>query len=383
MQAELDDAHQGDRRRERATSRCSSRELPRSARPSTSRASAPSSRSSRTRGGKELEEPSSCGRRARPIIGEYMAKWVQSYRDLPLLLNQWANVVRWELRPRAVPAHHRVPLAGGAHRARDARRTRARTPTRILHDVYEDFMVHVLAIPVLRRAQDRERALPRRHQHDDVRGDDARRQGAADGHAATSSARTSPASSTSQYLDDAGAQQLCWTTSWGASTRMMGGLIMAHGDDNGLVVPPRLAPIQCVVLLVKDEDGAGDAARDARRRAARRRRARRARRSRRHCRSGGGPRDWELKGVPLRLEVGPRDLAEGDVTIVRRDTRHEGAGQRGRGGGRRSSARSTTRAGRTARRGDALARRAHGRLQDARRDRRGLRRSASPAHRGT
>jgi prolyl-tRNA synthetase len=122
-----------------------------------------------------------------------------------------------------------------------------------------------------------------------------------------------------QYLDDAGAQQLCWTTSWGASTRLMGALIMGHGDENGLVVPPRLAPTQCVVLLVKDEDGAGDAARkledDLRARGVRVELDARVDLS-----FGRRATDWELKGVPLRLEVGPRDLAEGDVTIVRRDT---------------------------------------------------------------
>ena len=102
-------------------------------------------------GGKELEEPVVVRPTSETVIGEYMAKWIQSYRDLPLLLNQWANVVRWELRPRAVPAHHRVPLAGGPHRPRHAGRRPRRTPMRILHDVYRDFMVEVLAIPVLRR----------------------------------------------------------------------------------------------------------------------------------------------------------------------------------------------------------------------------------------
>jgi prolyl-tRNA synthetase len=122
-----------------------------------------------------------------------------------------------------------------------------------------------------------------------------------------------------QYLDDAGAQQLCWTTSWGASTRLMGALIMGHGDENGLVVPPRLAPVQCVVLLVKDEQGTGDAARkladDLYSRGVRVELDDRVDTS-----FGRRATDWELKGVPLRLEVGPRDLAEGDVTIVRRDT---------------------------------------------------------------
>ncbi len=121
------------------------------------------------------------------------------------------------------------------------------------------------------------------------------------------------------YLDASGAEQLAWTTSWGVSTRMIGGLIMAHGDDAGLRLPPEVAPVQAVVLLVRDEDGAGDRAaalvdelKGAGVRASLDDRVE----------TGFGRRsvDWELKGVPVRLEVGPRDLAGGTVTLVRRDT---------------------------------------------------------------
>jgi prolyl-tRNA synthetase len=117
------------------------------------------------------------------------------------------------------------------------------------------------------------------------------------------------------YLDAQSEQQLCWTTSWGTSTRMVGGLIMAHGDDQGIVVPPRLAPVQCVVLLVKDADGAGDTAArlaDELRKAG----VRVELDARVDTSFGRRATDWELKGVPLRLEVGPRDLAEGNVTLV-------------------------------------------------------------------
>ncbi len=131
-------------------------------------------------GGKELEEPLVVRPTSETVIGEYLGKWVQSYRDLPLLLNQWANVVRWELRPRVFLRTTEFLWQEGhtAHATQDDARQYA---TRILHEAYEDFMVQVLAIPVLRRAQDRERAVPRRDQLDDVRRDDARRQGAADG----------------------------------------------------------------------------------------------------------------------------------------------------------------------------------------------------------
>jgi prolyl-tRNA synthetase len=119
------------------------------------------------------------------------------------------------------------------------------------------------------------------------------------------------------YLDDTGAQQLCWTTSWGVSTRMVGGLIMAHGDDAGLLVPPALAPIQVVVILVKEGNGAGELAGSvaAELRATGVRVELDAR-----IDTGFGRRvvDWELKGIPLRIEVGPRDAADGQVTLVRR-----------------------------------------------------------------
>jgi prolyl-tRNA synthetase len=122
-----------------------------------------------------------------------------------------------------------------------------------------------------------------------------------------------------KYLSDAGAQELCWTTSWGVSTRMVGGLIMCHGDDDGLRLPPAIAPHQVVVLLVKDEAGAGETAHklhDALLAAGIRSRLD----DRVDTSFGRRAVDWELKGVPVRLEVGPRDLAAGHVGLMRRDT---------------------------------------------------------------
>jgi prolyl-tRNA synthetase len=121
------------------------------------------------------------------------------------------------------------------------------------------------------------------------------------------------------HLDANGETRLCWTTSWGVSTRMVGGLIMAHGDDAGLVVPPTLAPIQVVVLLVRDEDGAGEAA-DALVAELKADGVRVRVDAQVAISFGRRATDWELKGVPVRIEVGPRDLADGLVTLVRRDT---------------------------------------------------------------
>jgi prolyl-tRNA synthetase len=268
-------------------------------------------------GGKELEEPLVVRPTSETVIGEYLGKWVQSYRDLPLLLNQWANVVRWELRPRVFLRTTEFLWQEG-HTAHATEEDARQYATRILHEVYEDFMVQVLAIPVIvgrKTAGERFPGAINSMTCEGMMGDGKALQMGTSHELGQNFSGIFDI----QYLDDAGEQQLCWTTSWGASTRMMGGLIMAHGDENGLVVPPRLAPTQCVVLLVKDEQDAGEAARrlteelvaagvraelDARVDMSFGRRA----------------TDWELKGVPLRLEVGPRDLAEGTVTLVRRDT---------------------------------------------------------------
>jgi prolyl-tRNA synthetase len=268
-------------------------------------------------GGKELEEPLVVRPTSETIFGEYMAKWVQSYRDLPLLLNQWCNIVRWEMRTRLFLRTTEFLWQEGhtAHASEEDARLFA---TRNLHDAYEDFMVQVLAIPVyVGRKTSSERfpgAINSMTCEGMMRDGKALQMGTSH-ELGQNFARIFAI----QYLDDAGAQQLCWTTSWGASTRLMGALIMGHGDENGLVVPPRLAPTQCVVLLVKDEGGAGDVAQkladDLRARGVRAELDARVDLS-----FGRRATDWELKGVPLRLEVGPRDLAEGDVTIVRRDT---------------------------------------------------------------
>jgi prolyl-tRNA synthetase len=268
-------------------------------------------------GGKELDEPIVVRPTSETVIGEYMAKWVQSYRDLPLLLNSWNNVVRWELRPRLFLRTTEFLWQEG-HTAHATREDAAAYAEGILHDVYADFMVNVLAIPVLKgRKTASERfagAINTLTCEAMMRDGKALQMGTS--HELGQNFATA---FDIDYLDAQGATQHCWTTSWGSSTRMVGGLIMTHGDDRGLVVPPALAPTQAVVLLVKDGDGAGAAA------------ARlvdelgaagvRVRLDDAVATSfGRRATDWELKGVPVRVEVGPRDLAQGVATVVRRDT---------------------------------------------------------------
>src|SRR4051812_9643497 len=266
-------------------------------------------------GGKELEEPFAVRPTSETIFGEYMAKWVQSYRDLPLLLNQWANVARWELRTRLFLRSSEFLWQEGhtAHATHDDARDYAR---RILHEAYEDFMVQVLAIPVYvgrKTAAERFPGAINSMTCEGMMRDGKALQMGTSHELGQNFAKVFDM----QYLDSEGQQQLCWTTSWGTSTRMIGGLIMAHGDDSGLVLPPRLAPTQCVVLLVKDADGAGDTAArltDELRAAG----VRVQLDARVDTSFGRRATDWEIKGVPLRVEVGPRDLAGGNVTLVRR-----------------------------------------------------------------
>ena len=270
-------------------------------------------------GGKELEEPVVVRPTSETVIGEYMAKWIQSYRDLPLLLNQWANVVRWELRPRLFLRTSEFLWQEG-HCAHASQKDAADYAARILHEVYEDFMVHVLAIPVFtgrKIPEERFAGAINTLTCEAMMRDGKALQMGTSHELGQNFARAFDIG----YQDDKGERQLCWTTSWGVSTRMMGGLIMAHGDDRGLQVPPRIAATQVVVILVKDDEEGTVA--EATRRVG-------AELSDRGLRVvvdtaaatpfGRRATDWELKGVPIRIEVGPRDLAEERVTVVRRDS---------------------------------------------------------------
>ncbi len=268
-------------------------------------------------GGKELDEPLVVRPTSETIIGEYMGKWIQSYRDLPLLLNLWNNVVRWELRPRLFLRTTEFLWQEG-HTAHASAEDSNAYAERILRDVYTDFMVNVLAIPVLagrKTAAERFPGAINTLACEAMMGDGKALQMGTSHDLGQNFSKVFDIS----YLSDQGSTELCWTTSWGTSTRMVGGLIMAHGDDQGLVVPPALAPIQAVVLLVRDEDGAGAAA--ANLAAALKGAGVKVRLDAQVATSfGRRATDWELKGIPVRVEVGPRDLAEGLVTLVRRDT---------------------------------------------------------------
>jgi len=269
-------------------------------------------------GGKELEEPVVVRPTSETVIGEYMAKWVQSYRDLPLLLNQWANVVRWEMRTRLFLRTTEFLWQEG-HCAHSTQDDGHRYAQRILDDVYADFMIKELAIPVLRGVKTRRERFPgaiNTLSCESMMGDGKALQMGTSHELGQNFARAFDIG----YLDADGTQQLCWTTSWGVSTRMMGGLIMCHGDDSGLRVPPRVAGTQVVVMVVRDDD-AGSVAAAARRTVEELADAGVRVRLDGEVGTAFGRRatDWELKGVPVRIELGPRDVEGGEATVVRRD----------------------------------------------------------------
>jgi len=266
-------------------------------------------------GGKQLAEPLVVRPTSETVIGEFMAKWVDSYRDLPLLLNQWANVVRWELRPRIFLRTSEFLWQEGHTAHADAADARAYA-RRILHEVYQDFMVNVLGIPVVvgrKTTGERFAGATSTYTLEGMMGDGKALQLGTSHELGQNFARAFDVTFTGR----SGAVEHAWTTSWGVSTRMLGGLIMVHGDDDGLRVPPRLAPVQAYVMVVKAGAGVDAAAvevRDALRDAG----VRVALDDRVDTPFGRRAVDAELRGHPVRIEVGPRDLAVGNAVLVRR-----------------------------------------------------------------
>ncbi|MBP5936550.1 proline--tRNA ligase [Streptomyces acidiscabies] len=266
-------------------------------------------------GGKELEEPAVVRPTSETIVNEYFSKWVQSYRDLPLLINQWANVVRWELRPRLFLRTTEFLWQEGhtAHATYEEARDFA---ARIQREVYGDFLENVLAIDfVSGRKTPRERFAGAINTLtlESMMGDGKALQMVTSHELGQNFARAFD----TRYLSREGTQEHVWQTSWGSTTRLLGALVMTHGDDDGLRVPPRLAHVQVVVVAVKDDEAVLAKVREV----AERLRAAGLRvrvDDRTDTPFGRRAVDWELKGVPARVEVGPRDLANGTATLVRR-----------------------------------------------------------------
>ena len=268
-------------------------------------------------GGKELEEPLIIRPTSETVVGEMMAKWISSYRDLPLLLNQWANVVRWELRPRLLMRTTEFLWQEG-HTAH-VDEADAMHETLQMLDVYEEVARDVAAMPVVpgeKTAGERFAGAVKTFSIEGMMRDGKALQAGTSHYMGTNFASAFGI----EYLSQVGQQELCHTTSWGMSTRMIAGVVMTHGDDKGLVLPPRLAPHQVVIVPIGRGEAA-DAVQEAARDLARRLKAAGIRAhvdDRPQVSPGFKFNEWELRGVPMRLELGPRDLAAGTALLAKR-----------------------------------------------------------------
>src|ERR1700727_851619 len=279
-------------------------------------------------GGKELDEPLVIRPTSETIVGEMMAKWISSYRDLPLLLNQWANVLRWELRPRMFLRTSEFLWQEG-HTAH-VTSADAISETMLALGLYQDVAAEIAAlatVPGEKTPRERFAGAERTFTIEAMMRDGRALQAGTSHFMGTNFA----AAFGITYTSETGTAELCNTPSWGMSTRMTGGVIMTHGDDQGLVLPPALAPHQVVIVPITRGETGGAVTAAAADLAGRLTRMgiRVHVDDRTHLSPGFKFNDWELRGVPIRLELGPRDLAAGTVVMARR----LGNGQAGGGPG--------------------------------------------------
>ena len=271
----------------------------------------------------ELTEPLVVRPTSETIIGSTYAKWVKSYRDLPILLNQWANVVRWELRPRLFLRTAEFLWQEG-HTAHETE-VEAIDETIKMLGVYETFARDWLAIPVIRGEKSESERFPgavRTYCIEAMVQDRKAIQAGTSHFLGQNFAKASGI----KFLSRNNTEELAWTTSWGVSTRLIGTLLMAHGDDDGAVMPPRIAATQVVIIPITPKPETRDAVlAKAEEVAAALRGASYAGEAVRveiDARDiGGGTKSWEWikKGVPIRIEIGPRDIESGNAAVARRD----------------------------------------------------------------
>jgi prolyl-tRNA synthetase len=268
-------------------------------------------------GGKELDEPLVIRPTSETIVGEMMAKWIGSHRDLPLLLNQWANVLRWELRPRMFLRTTEFLWQEG-HTAH-ATEADATAETMLALGFYQDLCVQTAAlatVPGEKTPRERFAGAERTFTLEGMMRDGRALQAGTSHFMGTNFA----AAFGITYTSESGTAELCHTTSWGMTTRMIGALIMTHGDDKGLVLPPALAPYQVVIVPIGRGEQAQKTSAAATELAATLRRAgiRTQVDDRPQLSPGFKFNDWEMRGVPIRLELGQRELAAGTALLARR-----------------------------------------------------------------
>jgi prolyl-tRNA synthetase len=269
-------------------------------------------------GGKKLEEPLVVRPTSETIIGEAFSQWIQSYRDLPLLINQWANVVRWELRTR--PFLRTTEFLWQEGHTAHATEEEAEEETLRMLDIYAECAINDAAIPVVKgRKSNIERfaGALRTYTIEGMMGDKRALQSGTSHNLGQNFARAFDI----KYLSRDNAEEYCWTTSWGLSTRMVGAVVMAHGDDKGLRLPPRLAPIQVVAVPIYKNDTEQGPVMEAVTRLVKMLRAdgMRVHIDTRDESPGFKFNDWEMRGVPVRLEIGPKDVETSKAVLARRD----------------------------------------------------------------
>jgi prolyl-tRNA synthetase len=269
-------------------------------------------------GGKELEEALVIRPTSETIIGEAFSQWIQSYRDLPYLINQWANVVRWEMRTRPFLRTAEFLWQEG-HTAHIDHDDAEAFTLRIL-DVYADVATNVAAIPVIKGLKSESEKFAgalKSYCIEAMMGDKKALQAGTSHNLGQNFAKAFDI----QYLDSSNTRQYCWTTSWGMSTRMVGAVVMAHGDEKGLRMPPRLAPIQAVIVPIFKTDAERATVLEyvESLRAELADAGVRVKVDARDQQPGFKFNDWEMRGVPVRLEVGPRDVQNSALVAARRD----------------------------------------------------------------
>jgi prolyl-tRNA synthetase len=270
-------------------------------------------------GGEELEEPLAIRPTSETIIGHTYAKWIQSYRDLPILINQWNNVMRWEKRTTLFLRTSEFLWQEGhtAHRTLEEAEER----TLQMLEVYRAFAEEDAAIPVVagRKSENEKFAgALRTYSIEAMMGDGKALQAGTSHNLGMNFAKSFDI----QFLDSDGQRKYCSTTSWGMSTRMIGGLIMVHGDSSGLILPPRLAPYQVVIVPIWRKEAEKSVVIEQVTRVEKMLKGKvRVKVDMSENTPGWKYNEWEMRGVPVRMEIGPRDVQNNSVMLVRRDNR--------------------------------------------------------------
>ena len=270
-------------------------------------------------GGKKLEEPLVVRPTSETVIGEAFSDWIQSYRDLPLLINQWANVVRWELRTR--PFLRTTEFLWQEGHTAHATHDEAEAETLQMLDIYAEFAEQDAAIPVIKGEKSRMERFAgalRTYTIEAMMRDKRALQSGTSHDLGQNFAKAFDI----RYVAENNVQEYCWTTSWGLSTRMVGAVVMTHGDDKGLRLPPKLAPYQVVIVPIYRKDEQKPLVMETVARLERELQAAEIRVTvdRREGQSPGFKfNDWEMRGVPLRVEIGPKDVENNNAVLARRD----------------------------------------------------------------